>query len=81
MNELLVKLDFNVDEIFDEDFQSRLNGMIRRTVLDVLEVKVREASIKVYEDSALDVSEAVLTQYKREHAKFEASLKRDNSNG
>lgn len=75
MNELLVKLDFNVDEIFDEDFQSRLNGMIRRTVLDVLEVKVREASIKVYEDSALDVSEAVLTQYKREHAAFEAGLK------
>ena len=75
MNEMLVKLDFNVDDIFDEDFQSRLNGMIRRTVLDVLEAKIREASIKVYEDHAIDVSEAVLAQYKKEHAAFEASLK------
>ena len=75
MNELIVKLDFNVDEIFDEAFRIDLNCMIREAVLAEFRLQVRETTIKIYKEQELDVSEAVLKQYKQEHADFEASMK------
>lgn len=74
MNELLVKLDFNVDDIFDHEFRVELNEMIRRAVLDEFEKQVRVTTIEVYDKHKLDVSDAVLKQYIAEHAAFEASI-------
>jgi len=75
MNELLVKLDFNIDDIFDDGFQERLQSTIRGAVLDEISKQVRVTTIEMYDKHKLDVSKAVLTQYKAEHAKFEASVK------
>ena len=75
MNEVLVKLDFRVEDIFDEEFQVDLNDMIRRAVLDEFDKQIRKTTIKIYKEHEMDVSEIVLEQYKAEHAKFEASLK------
>jgi len=75
MNELLVKLDFNVDEIFDESFKIELNDMIREAVLSTFDEQIRKTTVQIYKDHELDISEAVLEKYKQEHAKFEASLK------
>lgn len=75
MNEILVKLDFNVDDIFDEAFKIDLNCMIREAVLAEFRTQVRETTIKIYKDHELDVSEVILEKYKQEHAKFEANLK------
>jgi len=75
MNELIVKLDIDIDKIFDEEFQEKLNDMIKYTVIDKMKELVRETTVEIYKDSALDVSEAVLERYKQAHADFEASVK------
>jgi len=74
MNELLVKLDFNVGDIFDDEFSVEINEMIRRAVLDEFEKQVRVTTIEVYDKHKLDVSDAVLKKYIAEHAAFEASI-------
>jgi len=75
MNGLIVKLDFDVDSIFDEAFKVELNCMLRETVLDEFEKQIRATTIQIYNDNELDVSAEVLAQYKEEHAKFQASIK------
>ena len=74
MNELLVKLDFNVGDIFDDEFSVEINEIIRRAVLDEFEKQVRVTTIEVYDKHKLDVSDAVLKKYIAEHAAFEASI-------
>lgn len=74
MNELLVKLDFNVGDIFNDAFSVEINEIIRRAVLDEFEKQVRVTTIEVYDKHKLDVSDAVLEKYIAEHAAFEASI-------
>ena len=79
MDGLLVKLEFDIDRIFDEEFQDRLNDIIRHAVIDEMNILIRQTTIKICKEHEMDVSEIVLEQYKAEHAKFEASLKGDNN--
>jgi len=75
MNELLVKLDFDIDSIFDNEFKIELNYMIRNAVLDEFNKQIRKTTVQIYKEHEIDVSDAVLEKYKQEHAKFEASAR------
>jgi len=71
MNGLIVKLDFDIDSIFDEEFQLDLQSRIRMAVIDELDKQVRNCAVKIYREQEIDISDIVLRKYREDFVKLQ----------